>query len=328
MSVAGARAACWYTSARATHVARSRAEFPLMIANRSHIGIAMALMAMLCFACMDTLSKWLVADFPILQLMWARAIAFTLLTVALLGRSGLRNALRSRRPALQAGVAFLLLFEGAVFVLALHYLPLADAHALGAVAPLMVIAMSATLLGERIGVARWIAVAAGFAGVLVILRPGFQEFSVALLIPPACALMWAGYQILSRFCSQADGPDTTMAWTAFVGLLATTATIPWNWVWPDAVSGALMAGCAILGAAALFFLIKALDFAKASTIQPFNNSALVWASLLGFLVFGQFPDFWTIVGAGIIVAAALFAWYLDTVGTITPQAAVLPAPGA
>ena len=293
--------------------------------TRNHLGIAMALLAMLCFAVMDALSKHLVVGTPILQLMWARAIALALFAAALLGRDGLRRALRARRPWLQTAVALLLVVEGSIFVLALKYLPLADAHALGSIAPLLVVALSANqrrVVEADIG---WLAVLAGLCGVFVILRPGFQVFSPALLIPPGCALLWAIYQISSRFCSQADGPNTTLAWTAFVGLAATTATIPWNWVTPDRNTALLIVGTAMLGAAALFCLIKALHFARASTIQPFNNSALVWATLLGYLAFGQAPDYWTVAGAGIIVAAAMFAWHLDLGAPVASDGALQPS---
>ena len=291
---------------------------------KPHLGAMLTLLAMAQFACMDALSKWLTTDFSVPQLMWVRALAFAALVVALQGRAGFVRAARSAAPLLQGAVALLLLIEGGCFVLAVHYLPLAEAHALAAVAPIIVVAFSAFVLRERIDAGRWGAVAAGCAGVFIILRPGFHDIGPALFFPLGCATLWATYQLSSRRCSQIDGPDVTMAWTAGVGLVATTLVLPWFWTTPDAFAGLLIVISALLGAGALYCLIRALDFAPASLLQPFNYSALVWVTILGFVFFGDAPDGFTLLGAAAIVSGGLYTWRRDE-GARTAAAIVTPS---
>jgi drug/metabolite transporter (DMT)-like permease len=198
-----------------------------------------------------------------------------------------------------------------VFVLAFRYLPLADAHALAATSPLIVIALGVLFLGEKAGLARWLAVLAGFIGMLLIVRPGFRELNPALLLPIVGAFMWAVYQILTRLCARSDSPDTTLVWSAFVAFAASSVVGPWGWQWPSVAVWALMIVAAVLGAVAQYALILALNYAHASAVQPYSYTLLVWVTLLGAIVFGDFPDGWTIAGAGIIVASSLYAWWRD-----------------
>ena len=151
-------------------------------ARRSNLslGALYTVLAMLGFAGMDAMSKWLVADYAISQMMWIRYGVFCLFAWLVVRRTGLRAAFRTRRPWLQAARSVLAVIESAIFVLAFKYLPLADAHAIAATAPLIVIAFGVLFLGERAGVARWLAVAAGFLGVLLIVHPGLQDARLAI----------------------------------------------------------------------------------------------------------------------------------------------------
>ena len=194
--------------------------------NNNSRGAIFTMLAMLGFASMDTITKWMVADYPIGQMMWVRYAIFCLFAWFVVRRRGLRAAARSARPWLQLGRALLAVVESAVFVLAFRYLPLADTHAVAATSPLIVIALGVLFLGERAGPARWAAVAAGFVGVLLIVRPGFRELDWALLLPVAGAILWGAYQILIRLCSRTDTPDTTLVWSAFVAFGATTLVGP------------------------------------------------------------------------------------------------------
>src|SRR5262249_37956676 len=156
-------------------------------------GAAFTVLAMLAFASMDAISKWLVVGFSLGEIMWIRYAVFCVFAWLVVRPRGFLKAVRSRRPWLQGGRALLALVESFVFVLAFRYLPLADVHALAATSPLIVIALGVLFLGERAGPARWLAVLAGFVGMLPIVRPGFRELNAALLLPIVGALMWGVY---------------------------------------------------------------------------------------------------------------------------------------
>lgn len=279
--------------------------------QRPLLGALLTMAAMLGFASMDAISKWVVADYAITQILWIRYAFFCLFAWAIVRRTGLRAAWRTKRPWLQGGRALLAVIESAVFVLAFAYLPLADTHAVAATSPLIVIALGVAFLGERAGISRWGAVAAGFLGVLLIVRPGFQTLSWPLLLPLLGAVLWGIYQILVRLNARDDAPETTLVWSAFVAFAATSLVGPWQWIWPDALGWALLLSIALLGSCAHFALIKALDYAEAGAVQPYSYTLLVWATVLGALVFGDFPDLWTLLGAALIVAGGLFAWHKD-----------------
>ncbi|MEK7687533.1 MAG: DMT family transporter [Pseudomonadota bacterium] len=279
--------------------------------NNTSLGALYTMLAMLGFASMDAISKWLVADYAIGQMMWIRYAIFCVFAWFVVRRRGLVTAARTQRPWLQGGRALLAVVESAVFVLAFNYLPLADTHAIAATSPLIVIALGALFLGERAGVARWLAVAVAFAGMLMIVRPGLRTLDWPMLLPLLGALLWAAYQVLVRLCSRTDSPDTTLVWSAFVAFGATTLVGPWQWRWPDATAWGLLIAIALLGALAHYALIKALDHADAGAVQPYSYTLLVWAAVLGALVFGDIPDFWTLAGAVIIVVGGLYTWNHD-----------------
>ncbi len=279
--------------------------------SRTHLGAILTMLAMFGFASLDSMSKLLVVDYPITQTLWVRYSIFTVFALLIARRTGLKRAIRSTRPLLQTGRSLLGLVESGVFVLAFYFLPLADTHALAATSPLLVIAISQIFLGERAGIRRWFAVAAGFAGVLLIIRPGFQALSWPLLLPLGGALMWAIYQVLTRLCAATDPPETTLLWTAGVGLAATSLVGPWQWHTPDATAWLLLFGIAITGSAAHYALVRALDYTPAGAVQPYSYTLLVWTALLGALVFGQIPDGWTIAGGAIVVLSGLYTWNLD-----------------
>ncbi|MBV8394594.1 MAG: DMT family transporter [Alphaproteobacteria bacterium] len=269
------------------------------------------MLAMLCFAAMDAISKWLVADYSVGQLMWIRYALLVLFACFVLRKKGVLAALRTTRPVLQVVRSLVAIVESAIFVLAFRYLPLADTHAVAATSPLIVIALGVLFLGERAGAARWLAVAAGFAGVLLIVRPGFREIGWPLLLPLVGAALWAIYQVMTRLAARTDSADTSFLWSALVAFAATCFVGPLDWHWPTAWAWTLMIVIALLGAVAHYALIKALDFAEAGAVQPYAYTLLLWATLLGFLVFGDMPDGWTILGGAIVVASGLYTWHHD-----------------
>ena len=282
-------------------------------------GALLTVIAMLGFASMDAISKWMVADYSIAQMMWIRYGVFCIFAWLIVRpRGGFVVALRSPRPMLQASRAVLAVVESAVFVLAFRYLPLADTHALASTSPLIVIVFGALFLGEKVDRTHWLAVVAGFAGVLLIVRPGFRSFDWPLLIPLVGAALWGLYQLLTRYCSRFDSADTTLVWSALAAFVATSVVGPWYWQWPDAWSWFLLIAIAVLGSVAHYTLIRALDYAEASAIQPYAYTLLVWVTVLGMVVFGDFPDGWTVAGAAVIVASSLYTWWQDRISAARP----------
>jgi drug/metabolite transporter (DMT)-like permease len=160
------------------------------------------LAGMFALACMDAISKYLSTRYAIPQILLVRFVMFTLFALALMRPRSLRAAFRTHHPYLQIARSLVITVEVGVFVLAFRYLPLAEVHAIAGIAPLLVTAMAAPVLGERVGLRRWIAVCVGFVGLLVILRPGFAVLDPAALIPVLGALLWAVYQILVRRVSR------------------------------------------------------------------------------------------------------------------------------
>jgi drug/metabolite transporter (DMT)-like permease len=279
-------------------------------------GIALMLLAMLLFAGLDASNKHLSQGYAIAQIMLVRYACFCALALWL-ARRRLRALVRSRRPWLQVARSLMLVVEMAAFVLAFRYLPLADVHAIAAVSPLMVTALSLPLLGERVGGRQWVAVVAAFAGILVIVRPGLAAFDPVVVIPLAGASLWALYQIMLRVAGRADAPQTTVLYSAFVGLVAVAPVGVAEWRGPAALDWVLLVLSGLLGSAGHLAMTRAVAFCPPAVLQPFGYTLLVWAAVLGLAVFGQFPDVWTIVGAAIVVASGLYAWLAERAARAT-----------
>ncbi len=291
----------------------SAATSNLASAARTRAGIALMLVAMLAFAVMDGLSKSLTATLPITQIMWTRQIVFAAIAVFWFWRPGLARALATTRPWLQGSRALLLIIESAFFITAFKFLPLADVHAIAASTPLFVVALSVPFLGEKIGPRRALAILMGLAGVLIIVRPGFVVLSWPMLIALAGAALWAVYQIMVRLLARTDSGDTMWVWNALVGLAVTSAVGPWHWTAPDAASWTMLLVVAMLGAGAHIAMIKAITLAAPVILQPFSYALFVFAVVVGYLMFGDVPDRYTMTGSVLIIASGLYAWYRERV---------------
>jgi drug/metabolite transporter (DMT)-like permease len=261
------------------------------------------------FACVDTLNKVLGQSHSIAQILWVRFLIFVPIALALSYKRHGGLTWHSQRPLLQGARAALLVIEMGFFVAALKYLPLADVQAIAASAPLMVVALSVPFLGEKVGWRRWSAVTVGFTGVLIIVRPGFESMSTGTLLTLIGTAMWAAYQILLRIVGRYDPAPTTALWTAVIGLAMTSMVVPFHWTPPSSLGWFLLLLIGILGAAGHTVFMKAFTLAPASALQPFTYTQLVLVTFLGWLVFGDLPDGWTVAGASLIVAAGLYSIY-------------------
>ncbi len=275
-------------------------------------GVFWMLLTMLLFVSLDATVKLLVQTYPVPQVAWARFFFHVILLAAILGRR-LPATLVTRRRGLQLLRSLLLMVTTLQFFGGLYFLPLADMTAVMQSAPLIVTALSMALLGEYVGVRRWVAVAVGFAGALVIIRPGGDAMQLAVLLPLGAATTFALYQIATRVLSRSDSTLTTFLYTPLLGAFALSAAVPFFWVTPDFEGWALMALTGLLGGAGHFTMIRAFTCAPAATVSPFGYSALIWAALFGLMLFNEFPDVWTITGALIIVASGLYVLHREHV---------------
>ena len=269
-------------------------------------GVALLCVAVAMFACMDAMNKHLTASLPVLEIAWARYMSNWVLVMLLFApRMGWR-LWRTGRPGIQLVRGALLALSTLFFVGGLAYLPMAEATALGFVAPIFVAVLSLPLLGERVGARPWIAVAVGFAGVLIVLRPGGSVFHSGALLPLAAAASYGLYQILTRKVSGSESPLTSWFYSALVGALGFSLVLPWMWrTPPDLGAAAMLATAGLLGGTGHYLVIKAVESTPPALLAPFHYTQMAWVIALGYFVFGDFPDPVTLAGIAIILGAAI-----------------------
>lgn len=270
------------------------------------IGIALIVAAMLVVPVNDAIAKLLSDRFATEQIVWARFLFHLLGLMPLaLWRYGPR-ALWPARPGLQLLRGALFVLSVGLFFAALARMPLADAMALLFIAPLAVTALSPWLLRERIGPRRWAAVVVGFVGALVVLQPGSGVLAGGAPLAVAAGLAHALYLIVTRKLSGSGPALVTLAFSAVVGVAVTSLLVPFAWVTPTATDWLLMAAMGAVAATAHLLVILAYDRAPASLLAPFGYVEIVTATLLGFLLFGDFPAPVTWTGIAIIVASGAY----------------------
>jgi len=259
------------------------------------------------FAVMDTIAKFLARSYPVSGVVWARYAANLLVLLVFLSARGQLGLLRTARPGLQFMRGLLLAVASLLYFTSLTVLPLAEAAAIGFVMPLFLALLAVPMLGERMDGARLAAVLVGLAGALIIVRPGATVFTPYALLPVGMALCNALYQILTRRVAGIEHPLTSLAWGAIVGAVLLSFALPFAWVTPtDPGHWVLLGIIGVLASVGHFTLIRAYDYANATGLAPFFYTQLIWVMLLGWLVFGDFPDGWSLLGTGIIVASGIY----------------------
>jgi len=281
--------------------------------DRPFKGIALILASTVFLGTSDVTAKYLSATLPSIEIAWVRFLVFALIMTPAMVPGMPLYSLRTTRPAFQLMRGLALLGSSLLFISGLRYLPIAEASATGFVAPLFVTALSIVFLGESVGVRRWLATAAGLLGVLIILRPGTGAFHAAAFFPIVSALCWAATLIMTRMMSGREHAITTMTYSSIAGLCVLSALVPFTWVapsWHDILFGILIG---VTSTAGQWIVVLAFRYADASVLAPFSYSQLVWVSILGFLIFGEVPDVWTVVGAAFIVASGLYTAHRERV---------------
>jgi drug/metabolite transporter (DMT)-like permease len=276
--------------------------------HHSHVrGILYLLGAASTFALLDASSKWLAQFYPVPMVVWARYLAHTLLMVVWLGpRLGL-NLVRSHQPRMQIVRGLVLLSVSMVFLLSLSLMPIAEATAISFMSPLLLTMLSVVVLREYVPHGAWMAVFAGFLGVVIIIRPGGELFSPVVLLPLGSALLFATYQLLTRKMAGIDATMTTLFYGALVGTVLLSFFTPLFWVAPQSyLHGFVFLLAGVLGGAGHLFLIRAFEYTPASVLAPFMYWQLVVAAGVGLLVFDTFPDGWSLTGMVIIVLSGVW----------------------
>lgn len=270
-------------------------------------GVLLFLTALLLFAALDATAKHLTAFFAVPFMVWVRYLVHFVFMVVTVAPSEGRSLVSTRHPWLMILRALMLVGVTLFMQLALQTLPLAETSALVFTTPLLVALLAGPLLGEKVSGKAWLATAVGFAGALLIARPGGSLFGAGVAYAAAAALCYALYQILTRKLVGSETQLRLLFYTALVGTLcmAFAPFTHWNGQWPSLAEALLLASLGLYGGVGHFLMIRAFREAPASTLAPLLYVQLIWATLLGWLVFSHLPDFLAIVGMCIIGAAGL-----------------------
>lgn len=279
---------------------------PSVRRTESMRGVALMALGMFLFSGVDTMGKFLTETVHPVQIVWFRQLGLLLGVIVLIGIRGW-SVLVSSNPKLQIGRGVLAACSATLFIIGISYVPLADAVAITFVAPFMVTVMGALILREPVGIRRWTAVLVGFIGTLIVIRPGMGVIHPAAVLLILAASAFALRQILSRILAGEDSTQTTVAYTAIVSWTLLTIPLPFVWQTPSVgLEIGLLLAMAVVAAFAEVLVIMALDAAQAVVVAPVQYSLMIWGTFYGFVVFGQFPDAWTWLGALIIIATGLY----------------------
>lgn len=275
--------------------------------QRVLLGILFMCAAGTLFPLMNAAAKILGAEYSSLQVSWARAFGHIVFLLALfLPRHG-AAVLRTRRPALQLTRSAILFTSNLCFFFAVVFIPLAKAASISLTAPLIVALLAWPMLRERTTPGRVVALAFGFLGVLIVIRPGSEVFHPASLFVLASATCYGLYQILTRRVAAVDSAETSALYSSAVGGIAMFAVLPFVWVTPDSLFDlALFCSLGVLGALGHYCVAWALGYAPANIVSPFQYFQMLASVAVGWLVFGDWPDAMTWLGAAVIVASGLW----------------------
>lgn len=300
-------------------VAPARADRPLR-------GITLLLVSSIFLGTSDATSKYLSTTLPSIEIAWIRFLVFALIMIPAMVPGSPFFALRTQRPMLQVTRGMALLGSSLLFISGLRFLPIAEASATSFVSPLFVTALSIFFLSEKVGLRRWLATAVGLLGVLIVLRPGTSAFHPAAFFPVVSAFAWACTLILTRKMSGQERTVVTMTYSSIVGFAVLCALVPLVWVtpsWHDILLGLIIG---VASTAGQWIVVLAFRYADASVLAPFSYIQLLWVTLLGFVIFGEVPDVWTVVGAAFIVASGLYTVHRERVRHSKLVALAEPSP--
>ena len=278
----------------------------LITKSKESIGILFGIFAYLSFSILDTIQKTLIINHSVFQLLFVKY--FFVLFLAFFEAKRKKNNLfyKSKDVKLQIFRSLLSVLESGCFVLSFKYLSLANAHSIGSLAPVIVVALSAIILKEKVSVKTWIAIFIGFVGVLIILRPTSSIFDPKALIPLIAAFVLGLYQVITKKVSKYDSNETSLFFTSIIGLIVMSLLASNFWRPIDYSLYAMFLGIGIFFSLGLYLQIIALSKARASIIQPFHYTLIFWAIIFGYIFYNDIPDMFTVIGAIIITCSGIF----------------------
>lgn len=278
------------------------------------VGRAVATMCVgiFCLVVNDSFAKWLTAYYSPLQIVFGRNLLALPIVVALVLWLRGREGLGTRHLMLHAARGVLMVASAYAFFRGIAVLPLAEATSLIFAAPIFITALSVPLLGEKVGWRRWTAVLVGFMGVLIVVRPGAAAFHPASLWVLAAAVQYALLMISARWIGEDEDAWTLMVWVVIFQLLYSGLTAPLVWVPPDPWHLLPVLGMAVFGTLGMTLISQAFRLGAAAVVAPFEYTALIWASLFGWLFWGEVPERWVYLGAAVIVASGIYIVVRET----------------
>jgi drug/metabolite transporter (DMT)-like permease len=285
---------------------------PAHSASNTLAGIVLMLAGIALFSINDALGKWLLTTYSVGELLLIRSVTALILLVPFIRRAGIAAFTQAPRPGLQALRVLLSTLEVAMFFWAVSYLPLADTVTFYLAGPIYVTALCVILLGEKVGWHRWTAVVVGFVGVLLALRPSAASFTLPALIALTGSVIFACLMITTRLLRET--PNAVLVAGQLAGtLLFGIVMVPFGWITPPPGDLAMLSLFGVLSIIALACVNRALKLAAASVVVPYQYTMIVWAVVLGYVVFGDAPDMLTLSGALVIVMAGLYIFWREQV---------------
>ena len=269
-------------------------------------GIAFMIIAVTFFNLKDGIAKYLSATYPIIELVFFQYIVMLVIILPIVVFRGGWHSLATKHP-------YSLLLRGTIGVVAVGLLfaavsqiPIADAYAISFISPIVVTILSPFLLGENVGIRRWFAVATGFGGVLLVIQPGFEEFQTGSLIAISAGVMFGLYGIVTRKLTQQELPQIMMVYTSFVGVVGVSAFLPAIWVTPQLVHGGIIVAMGVLATVGHAFMVYSYAAAPAVVVTPFLYTSMIAATIQGYFIFGDFPNFIAWIGISTIIACGIY----------------------
>ena len=274
--------------------------------SKASIGMLFGIFAYLSFSILDTIQKTLIIHHSIFQLLLVKYFFVLFLALFESKRKNNQFFYKSKDIKLQIFRSLLSVIESGCFVLSFKYLSLADAHSIGSLAPVIVVALSAIILKEKVSPKTWVAIFIGFIGVLIILRPTSSIFDTKALLPLVAAFMLGLYQIVTKKVSENDSNETSLFYTSIIGMIIMTLLATNFWSPVDSSSYIMFLAIGVFFSLGLYLQIIALSKARASILQPFHYTLIFWAIIFGYIFYNDVPDMFTIIGALVITCSGIF----------------------